>query len=389
MCYSEYDTQLLLTNITIIMAMSKEQVLSGTIIYGDKPEVIEGYLCIEDNIITEIGTDTDVDAHFSGVIAPCFVNAHTHIGDSVLKDPPILDLDSLVKPPMGLKHRVLRLTPDIDMKHALRQTLLDMINTGTCTFCDYREGGIPGASILIEVLDSLQDISGIILGRPQRQDEPHIGEPDELAVICNGIGISGANDVSSQVLEETVDIVRRAGKIFSIHAGEKDASDIPMAIELRPDFLVHMTHAQKNDLSAISDADIPVVVCPRSNLITGVGSLTHPPIQKMLDMDIIVGVGTDNVMLNSVNMFAEMEFLSKVYRLDDGQVFKMCTLYGATLLGLDQDIGSIMENKQANIMVLNNRSSNLSNSHNLLASIVRRGRPDDIVKIIRYGREFS
>jgi cytosine/adenosine deaminase-related metal-dependent hydrolase len=201
--------------------------------------------------------------------------------------------------------------------------------------------------------------------------------------------MSGANDVSSQVLEETVDIVRRAGKIFSIHAGEKDASDIPMAIELRPDFLVHMTHAQKNDLSAISDADIPVVVCPRSNLITGVGSLTHPPIQKMLDMDIIVGVGTDNVMLNSVNMFAEMEFLSKVYRLDDEQVFKMCTLYGATLLGLDQDIGSIMENKQANIMVLNNRSSNLSNSHNLLASIVRRGRPDDIVKIVRYGREFS
>ena len=363
--------------------MSKEQVLSGTIIYGDKPEVIEGYLCIRDNIITEIGTDTEVDANFAGVIAPCFVNAHTHIGDSVFKDPSISDLDSLVKPPLGLKHRVLRSTSDIDMKHALRQTLSDMINTGTCTFCDFREGGISGASILTEVLGKFHDISGIILGRPQRQDKPYIGETDELARICNGIGLSGANDIPPQVLEEAIDIARRAGKIFAIHAGEKDASDIPMAIELGPDFLVHMTHAQNTDLKAISDADIPVVVCPRSNLITGVGSLTHPPIQKMLDMDIMVAVGTDNVMLNSVNMFAEMEFLSKVYKLDDGQVFKMCTQYGASIFGLDQDIGSIMEKKQANIMVLNNRSSNLSNSHNMLASIVRRGRPDDIVKIIR------
>ncbi len=366
----------------IITTVSEELIISGTIVYGDEFEPIEGYLCIKDNLIREVGTDSRVDAQLTGLVAPCFVNAHTHIGDSVLKDPPVSDLDSIVKPPHGLKHRVLNNTPKNILKDAMSRTLEDMVLSGTCMFCDFREGGIKGASILSELLGTFKNITGMVMGRPGMPDELIVGELDKLLGTGSGLGFSGVNDVPYHILEEAVHTAHDAGKLFAIHAGEKDTSDIPGAIGLEPDFIVHMTYAGDAHIKDLADAHIPAVVCPRSNFVTGVGSPRRPPIQKMLDMGITVGVGTDNVMLNSVNMFSEMEFLSKVYRLDDRQVFKLCTLNGAKILGTDKDIGSIVDGKHATIMVLDDESPNLSNSSDPVASLVRRGRPDNIKAMI-------
>lgn len=366
--------------------MSDEHVISGTILYGDEPMLIEGYLCVKDGIITEVGTDPSVDSTLDGLLTPCFVNAHTHVGDSVIKDPPLSDLDSLVRPPNGLKHRILGESLAVDLMDAMNLTLDDMIRTGTCAFCDFREGGIAGASMLADLLAtptcSSAGLEGIILGRPYHPDRPGKGELDDLMGICNGIGMSGVNDIPFEVLQVASGVARRAGKPFAIHGGEKDMSDISRSIELEPDFIVHMTHASEAHIKQLADADIPAVVCPRSNFVTRVGSLTRPPIARMLENGITVAAGTDNVMLNSVNMFSEMEFLSKVYGLEDRQVFNICTLNGARVLGLAEQFGSIQEGKQAKIMVLDKRSSNLSNCHNMLASFIRRGRPDDIKTII-------
>lgn len=363
--------------------MPEELVISGTIIYGNEFEVIEGYLCIKENTITEIGVDTAVDADITGLVAPSFVNAHVHVGDSIIKDPPITDLDSLVKPPWGLKHQILRSASVLELKDAIYQTIEDMIATGTCTFCDFREGGVAGASVLTGVLEEFEGITGIIMGRAEEPDRFKSGELEALLGICSGIGMSGVNDVPPDVIEDAAGITRRAGKMFAIHAGEKDISDISGAISMNPDFVVHMTCATESDIRHLDEAGVPVVVCPRSNFVTGVGAPDRPPIKRMLAMGIQVAVGTDNVMLNSANMFSEMEFLTKVYGLDDRQVFMMCTLNGAKMLGLDQHVGSIIEGKQAKLMVLDEGSSNLSNSSNLMGSLVRRGRPDDIIAIIK------
>ncbi|MDL5503319.1 MAG: amidohydrolase family protein, partial [Candidatus Methanoperedens sp.] len=75
-------------------------------------------------------------------------------------------------------------------------------------------------------------------------------------------------------------------------------------------------------------------------------------VAKMLDAGILVAVGTDNVMLNSVNMFSEMEFLVKTNLYDDRQVFKLCTLNGAKLLGMDKESGSIETGKKARLMIV-------------------------------------
>ncbi len=345
-----------------------EQTLQGTIIYGDDFEPIDGIITIEDGIIKEI---EEKKINSDTIIAPCFVNSHTHIGDSVIKDLPYLPLTELVQPPNGLKHRILAKTSTGDLVASMKATIQDMIKTGTCAFMDFREGGVTGVKALNEALSGYQ-IEVKSFGRPVDNDMSYLDS-------CHGTGISSTSDLEIDVIREIARHTKGKGKKFAIHAGERDQSDILPAIGLEPDLLIHLTHAGKKEIKLIKEASIPVVVCLRSNFITGSGL---PPIKKMLDEGIVVAAGTDNVMLNSVNMFSEMEFLAKTAIYDDRQVFKLCTLNGAKVSGIDNELGSIKTGKKARLMVLNKKSNNMQGIRNPLSSLVRRARPDDIIRII-------
>lgn len=345
-----------------------EQTLKGTIINGDEFEPIDGYITVEDGLIKDIEESTiaaDV------IIAPCFVNAHTHIGDSVIKDPPFLSLSELVQPPDGLKHRVLRETPYHELVSSMKATINDMIKTGTCAFCDFREGGLNGVQALHEAAGTFSGIDTLILGRPDK-DMNYLDH-------CDGTGLSSTNDIKRELALEIVKQTRGKKKRFAIHAGERDSTDISSALALKPDFIIHLTNAGEKNIRDIADANIPVVVCPRSNFITRSGMA---PIGKFIDEGITVAAGTDNVMLNSVNMFSEMEFLVKTSLYDDRQVFKLCTLNGAKILGLDKLTGSIKKGKRSKLMILNKKSNNMQGIRDPLSGLVRRARPDDIIKII-------
>jgi len=346
-----------------------EQTFKGTIIYGDEFEPIDGYITIDNGIIKNV-EESAVDADV--IIAPCFVNAHTHIGDSVIKDPPFMPLSELVQPPDGLKHRILRQTSYSDLVSSIGASIKDMIKTGTCAFCDFREGGLVGSKALLEALGKNPDIKARIFGRPDDRDMNYLD-------ICDGTGLSSTNDLEMEYVQDILKKTREKGKKFAIHAGERNLSDISTALALEPDFLIHLTTASDKDISAVADADIPVAVCPRSNYMTRSGI---PPIQKMLEAGISVAIGTDNVMLNSVNMFSEMEFLVKTNVYDDRQVFKLCTLNGAKLLGIDKESGSIKTGKKARLMILTKKSDNMQGIKNPLGRLVRRARPDDIIRII-------
>jgi cytosine/adenosine deaminase-related metal-dependent hydrolase len=350
------------------MSRNRETVLSGTIIHGDDFRSLEGYLCVRDGIIKEIGTDP-VDSELQGIIIPRFVNAHTHIGDSAFKDPPFLPLGELVGPD-GLKHRLLAKAPRAVLVEAMRRTLLDMIATGTFAFADFREGGPEGVEMLVEALDGLS-LTAKILGRP---DDGSL----DIHGSCWGLGISSTRDHEIEAIKETANRVRCSSKAVAVHAGEAGTDDISEALSLNPDFIVHLTRASREDLRKVAASGVPVVVCPRSNLVTGAGL---PDVREMVKLGVTVGVGTDNVMLNSPNMFSEMELVSKALLHDDRQVFKMCTLNGAKIMGIDQKAGSISEGKEARLMVIDRLSDNMWGSLDLLASVVRRARPSDILAV--------
>lgn len=334
--------------------------LSGTILAGADYEPIEGRVVVEDGEITAI---EEVETASSDIICPAFVNAHTHIGDSIAKEAGRgLSLDELVAPPDGLKHQLLAEASKEELVDAMRRSLQFMVAGGTSSFIEFREGGVEGVELLLAAADSL-DIEPIVMGR----------ETTDVLSVADGYGASGARDGDFS-LERTA--TQRAGKLFGIHAGERDPHDINSALDLDPDFLVHMVHAEEIHLERVEDRETPIVVCPRSNLVTSVGM---PPIEELLERT-TVGLGTDNVMLNSPSMFREMEFVSKLCDVSAPEVLRMATAAGAHIAGLN--CGVIEPGKDAKMLVLDGDSDNLTGVRDPVRAVVRRAGAHDVSNVV-------
>ena len=261
------------------------------------------------------------------LLIPGFINSHTHIADSIGKD---ITLNSTVNqkihPMFGIKSKILKNTSDENLSTFMKNTCQSMIQKGITTFVDFREGGIDGAVLLKKVSDNTS-IRSIILGRldfHQNSSEikNNIPFPKEkllelpsLVKTCDGIGISGANEHSTSVLTS----YSKTQKLRAIHSSETQEStrkskritgksETLRALSLKPDFLIHMTHASKSDLEATSKKTRGIVICPRANSSLSEGI---PDIEKMQIAGCLLALGTDNVMINSPDMFREMDFLGK------------------------------------------------------------------------------
>ncbi len=364
------------------MPKQKSQlIVSGTIVYGDDFEDREGYAVIEGGKIKEIGEGGKIEADVTGIVIPSFVNAHTHIGDSAAKEPDFMPLDLLVGPG-GYKHKILAETAHNELVSSMKDSIEDIFAAGTGLFADFREGGVLGIKALKEAFDSAEcreKLDMKIFGRPE-------AGTDELRIFesADGIGISSVADYPwEDVKRLAAEAAKRDGKLFALHAGERNAEDVEGAIGLEPDFIVHLTKASQQDFERMRDKNIAAVVCIRSNLVTGMGL---PPLRQMLESGLTVGVGTDNVMLNSPDMFSETEFISKIFRkLDERKVLKMCTLDSAKVLKEDKFVGSIEEGKKANLVVIRNDTPNMRNVRNSIRGVVRRATRNDIAAVIYEG----
>ncbi|WP_135852813.1 amidohydrolase family protein [Halorussus salinus] len=335
-------------------------IVEGTVLRGPNFEPIEGRVVVEEGEITAV-EQASVDS--SNVVLPAFVNAHTHIGDSIAKEAGGgLSLDELVAPPDGLKHRLLRAASREEKVRAMRRSIQFMETTGTASFLEFREGGVEGVYALREAAEGL-GVEPFILGR----------ETVEAMEAAEGFGASGARDAEFS-RERTA--TAEEGKLFGIHAGERDSSDINPALDLDPDFLVHMVHPEPLHLDRLADKAVPVVVCPRSNLVTNVGV---PPIADLAERT-TVALGTDNVMLNSPSMFREMEFAAKLADVSAREVLRMATYNGARIAGLD--CGVVEEGHAGKLLVLDGDSDNLAGAQDVVRAVVRRAGVGDMADVI-------
>ncbi|WP_324757541.1 amidohydrolase family protein [Haloarcula sp. GH36] len=335
-------------------------ILEGTILRGRDFEPIEGRVVVEAGeieAVEEAAVDSDA------VVCPAFVNAHTHIGDSIAKEAGEgLTLEELVAPPDGLKHRLLRAASTEELIDGMDRTLSFMERSGTGAFVEFREGGVEGVSAIKAALTD-SSLRSVLLGR----------ETVDAMEAADGFGASGANDDEFGAERRAT---RQAGKRFGIHAGEVDASDINPALDLDPDFLVHMVHATGLHLDRVADSDIPIVVCPRSNLSTGVGK---PPVEALAERT-TVALGTDNVMLNSPSMFREMAVTEMLYDLSAREVLRMATVNGAEIAGLD--CGVIEPGRPARLFTLDGDTDNLAGAQNPVRALVRRAGVDDVDRVV-------
>ncbi|WP_435095187.1 amidohydrolase family protein [Halarchaeum sp. P4] len=334
--------------------------IEGTILAGRDFAAVEGRVVVEDGEIVAV---EEASVESDDIVLPAFVNAHTHLGDSIAKDAGRgLSLEELVAPPDGLKHRLLRQADREELVAGMRRSLQYMAESGTAATLEFREGGVAGAEALREATAGI-DVDTFILGR----DDPNVLD------VADGYGASGANDADFTRERQAA---RDAGKFFAIHAGEVDDSDIHPALDLDPDLLVHMVHADDVHLDRVADSDVPIAVCPRSNLVTNVGL---PDVPELLERT-TVALGTDNVMLNSPSMFREMAYTAKRYDVSAVEVLRMATTAGADIAGRND--GLIAEGRDANLLVLDGDSHNLAGYQDPVRAAVRRASKSDVTNVV-------
>ena len=342
------------------MAEAGETVLEGTLLAGADYEPMVGRVVVEDGRIAAVEA-ADVDP--TAIVCPAFVNAHTHVGDSIAKDAGRgLTLEELVAPPDGLKHRLLRAAEPEALVRGMRRSATRMERTGTAAFVDFREGGVEGVERLREAVNGLA-IKAVALGRG----------PSAVLEVADGYGAPSARDGD---FEDQRAVAAAAGQPFGVHAGEADPGDIDGGFDLDPTVLVHMVHPEPAHLERLATEEVPVVVCPRSNVATGVGV---PPVAELLDRT-SVALGTDNVLLNDPSMFREMEWTAKLCGVPDADVLRMATRAGAELAGLDA--GVIEAGRAAKLVVLDGASDNLAGTVDPVRAVVRRADPTDVERVV-------
>ena len=128
---------------------------------------------------------------------------------------------------------------------------------------------------------------------------------------------------------------------------------------LSPSLLaVHMTQLDDAEIERVADAGVRVAHCPESNLKLASGFC---PVQRLLDVGVTVALGTDGAASNNdLDLLGELRtaaLLAKAVAgdasaLPASRALEMATLDGARALGWDDEIGSLVPGKAADVIAV-------------------------------------
>lgn len=122
---------------------------------------------------------------------------------------------------------------------------------------------------------------------------------------------------------------------------------------------VHMTQLDESEIDLLAERRVNVLHCPESNLKLASGIC---PVAQLRQRGINVALGTDGAASNNdLDLFGEMRTAALLAKglsgdaraLNAHQTLRMATLDGARALGIDQDVGSIVKGKAADLIAVN------------------------------------
>jgi cytosine/adenosine deaminase-related metal-dependent hydrolase len=387
-------------------------ITNASLFLGKELDFVErGYIEIENGKVKSAhsgsyaGSKKSLDAN-GFLIIPGFINAHTHIADSIGKDIGAgFRLDARVHPVFGAKKKILQKSRPEHIKAFIRNSAISMMKKGIVAFADFREDGPEGISLLKEAITGLP-IKYTALGRANYYINPEdeAGIPDEaieqvrrVLEISDGLGISGANENTDADLARYRQLT--GNKLLAIHAAESretvefsklhtGVSEVDRIMKhLKPDFVVHMTNATENEISIVAKNRTGVVVCPRANGVLGTGI---PRVAKMLRLGCLIAIGTDNIMLNSPDIMRELDYIWKASQAVEGemieprQLLKMATINAAQILRLNS--GCIETGRAADLIFIDKKHIDLYPMHDPFAAVVHRLNQSSIKTIMIDGQ---
>ena len=349
---------------------------------------------VEKGLIVNIGISqrgfTEKPLNISAIAIPSPINAHIHSADFIFSCSGLkLSIEELVKPPHGLKHKLLRKAHTKELEKSITQTLKYLISTGVSTAADFREGGIKGVKLASKSAKKTK-FRLITLGRPLKKY--NMEKLKKLIKEAHGIGLSSTLSFKPNYLSVISKLVKGEDKLLAAHVSETKSSfekgDFEYTLKhYKPSFIVHGTYLRRREFEILAEKKIPLVMCPRANTFFSVGV---PQIAEAIKSGTTISLGTDNAGWILPNIWRELEYAFNLTRLQDRNIaepkifFKMITYNAAKTLSLERE-GVIDEGMKANITLLK-LSPNIVLTKNILASIILRTDRRDVLEVLLEGK---
>ena len=397
---------LLIKNITILSMAGKDEVIENTNMYIEDDKIVH---------IGELKEDIKVNRIIDGknkVAMPGLVNAHTHIGMSLLRnyadDLPLHEWLTKKIWPIEAK-----LTAE-DIYWGSLLSMVEMIQSGTTTFCDMY-------FFMDEVGKGLEEsgIRGVltrgIIEEPGKEKEK-LDDTRELYKNWHGKGEGRIKVMvaphapytcSPAYLEDVMDLAHELDTGIHIHLSEtkKEVEDsyktygkspikhvYDLGLFKLPTIAAHCVHVDESDIKILMENNVSPVNNPSSNLKLASG---FAPIDEMLKFGVNVSLGTDGSSSNNnLNMFEEIHLASivnKTVNMDAVSVpaitaLKMATINGAKALLWDKEIGSIEIGKKADMILIDMDKPHLYPRHNIISSLAYSVQGSDVDTVIVDGK---
>lgn len=374
-------------------------------------------LVVEDGVFTEVrlGEATRTPQGSGLVAVPGLHNAHTHLADGCAPDGATgLTLQQGFFRPDGFKYRMLAERSDEELLGALEDQLRFAASCGTVEHADFREQGEPGARLLRRASDNI-GVRSLTLSQfdPNPFDEAvldlntaelpqdYVRILDALLETADGFSESTINDCTDPGWRHIREATEARGKLRAIHCLE-DADyratslrrtgrgDLARALDvLRPHLVVHMTVADDAEIALLAASGVPAALNPRANATLG---LPLPRVFALLEAGIDVRLGTDNAMLNPPNLLAEMDFTWRLARSQSGDPLQPdpARILRAATRPCDPRVPAvgIAEGARADVFLADFSQGALARTRHLVASIVGRLTPADVVATFAAGRQI-
>lgn len=315
------------------------------------------------------------------VVLPGLINLHGHTAMSLFRgladDLPLMTwLNDHIWPAEG------KFVSEQFVADGTRLAMAEMLRTGTTTFSDmyfFPEMSAQAAhdtGMRAQICFPLMDMPTVWGSGPE--DYLHKGaelirqwQQDDY--VMPAIGPHAPYTVSDGPLRSAVALAEDTGAAVQIHLHEtafevadalKNTGKRPLARMAELGVLssntqcVHMTQVDESDLLLLKQTGAHVVHCPESNLKLASGFC---PVQKILNHDINVTIGTDGAASNNdLDLFGELKTAAMVAKavandaaaLSAHRALEMATLSGARALGRDQEIGSLVAGKLADLIAV-------------------------------------
>lgn len=343
-------------------------------------------ITIRDGIIEHIGrgkaSGRNVVDFNVALAMPPLANLHTHILDYAFPEVGWdLDIDSLVGDPYGVKYYMLSKSDMNSLKNALTRFLNHSWSYGVGIVVEFREGGVANALLDIDSRPKTH----LVFGMPA--DTANVlKQVVEMGKFVNGIGISSPLYFRDSDLRALNNLTKSLNIYIHTHVSEVaetyDEDDLEYALKyFRPDAVVHGTYLNYDELLLLKELKIPLIMCLRSNLWF-VGRL--PDLKAIKNLDIDVGLGTDNASWIKGDLWRELDLLVNTLRvkgvLEPKWVLKAAT--NSAVVGIDS---RLREGNRANVLVINEELTSIKYARDKYLATVKRGGPEGVEVLITDG----